>query len=113
MSTNNTTSRPPAVEIRAFVERRANALRGFAEVRLPSGMILHDVGIYIDSGRAWASPPAKPMLDRSGTVMRDDRGKVRYVPIITFATKELRDKLSASIIEAIRLSHPDALVPSE
>jgi hypothetical protein len=51
----------------AFVPRRQNTLQGFAEVRLPSGMIIRDIGIYIDGARAWASPPSKPMLDKTAS----------------------------------------------
>jgi hypothetical protein len=91
----------------------ANTLAGFAEVRLPSGMILHDVGIHIAGASAWASLPGKPMLDRNGVVLRDDRGKIKYSRVITFANKELRDRFSEAIIEAIRLAYPDVLVPTE
>jgi hypothetical protein len=100
-------------EILAFVPRRQNSLQGFAEVRLPSGMILHDVSVHIDGARAWAMPASKAMLDKNGLALRDDRGKVRYSPVITIASKELRDRFSEAIIEAIRLSHPDVLTPSE
>jgi hypothetical protein len=101
-----------AVEILEFVPRRANSLQGFAQVRLPSGMVLHDVGIYINGARAWASPPSKPMIGRDGVAMRDDKGKIRYVALITFATKDRRDRFSEAIIEAMRIAHPDALVPA-
>jgi hypothetical protein len=101
-----------AVEILDFVPRRANALQGFAQVKLHSGMIISDVGIYIDGARAWASPPSKPMIDRNGVAMRDDKGKIRYVALITFATKERRDRFSEAIIEAMRIAHPDVLVPA-
>jgi hypothetical protein len=65
-------------EILAFAPRRSNIQQGFAEVRLPSGMIMRDIGIYIDGARAWASPPSKPMLDKNGVALRDDRGKIKY-----------------------------------
>ena len=95
--------------IKSFVAVRRNSLRGFAEVQLPSGMIMSDVGIYVTEGRPWASPPSKPMLDRNGSVVRDDAGKVRYSPIITFASKELRDRFSAAIIAAMTIAHPGEL----
>jgi hypothetical protein len=107
MSAPSTTAREFIVE--EFVARHANALRGFAKVVLPSGMVLHDVGIYVDSGRAWALPSSKARLSRDGTALKDDAGKIQYSPVVGFASKELRDKFSNAVIEAVRLAHPDAL----
>lgn len=93
--------------------RSTSSLRAFAKISLPSGITVADVAIHVANGRAWASPPSKPMLDRGGAALRDDTGKIRYSPIIGFTSKELRDRFSAGVIEAVRLGHPDVLVPSE
>ncbi|MGD0107539.1 MAG: hypothetical protein ABSC06_26395, partial [Rhodopila sp.] len=85
------------------------SLRGFARVALPSGMILHDVAIHIAGTTAWASPSSKAMLGRDGATMRDSSGKVRYVPVVSFASKETRDRFSMGVIEALRLAYPDVL----
>lgn len=95
--------------IKSFVAIRKNSLRGFATVQLPSGMIVADVAVLVTEGRPWASPPSKPMLDRDGSVLRDDAGKVRYAPIISFASKEIRDRFSAAIIDAMTIAHPGEL----
>jgi hypothetical protein len=93
-----------------FSERRANTLRGFAKVGMPSGMVVHEYAIHVANGRAWASPPARPMMDRSGVAMRDDAGKIRYSPpLISFTSKEIRDRFSDAVIEAMRIQFPDAL----
>jgi hypothetical protein len=99
-----------ALIVKSFSPIRKNTLRGFATVQLPSGMIVADIGIHTDSGRVWASPPSKAMLNRDGATIRDDAGKVRYSPIITFASKELRDRFSAAIVDAIETAHPGVLV---
>ena len=88
---------------------RKGALRGFASVSMPSGMILREVSILQSNGRPWASPPSKPMLDRDGRAMVDDAGKRRYSAIIEFASKETRDRWSAAVIVALREAHPEAL----
>ena len=85
------------------------ALRGFCTVSMPSGMTVHEVSIMQSHGRAWASPPSKPMLDRDGRAMVDDAGKRRYAPIIEFATKDIRDRWSDAIIAALLAEHPGAL----
>ncbi len=84
-----------------------NSLLGFAKVALPSGMIIADVTILIGERGPWASPPTKPMIGRDGTAMKDRNGKPRFQPIIEFTSKEIRDRFSNAVIEALRTSHPE------
>jgi hypothetical protein len=99
-----------AAVVEEFRALRQNSLRGFAKIRLPSGMILHDVAIHAGGDdKLWASPPSKAMLDREGHVLRDADGKVRYAPIIAFTTKEHRDRFSALVVDAVRETNPEAL----
>ena len=90
-------------------EMRRNALLGFAKVEFPSGLILHDVTVLRGQGGPWASPPSKPMVGREGTVMKDETGKTRYVPIIEFASKEARNRWSDEVIAALRAGRPEVL----
>lgn len=98
-----------AVIVESFAEVRKNTLRGFAKVVMPSGMTITDVSIHVQGDAAWATPPSKAMLNRDGDTMRDDTGKVRYTPIISFRSKELRNRFSSAVIEAMRQSNPEAL----
>lgn len=96
-----------AIKVLDWRELHKGALLGFAKVQLPSGMILSDVTILAGSSGPWASPPSKPMIGRDGAVMKDDKGKVRYSPIIEFASKEIRDKWSGAVIDAMRAARPE------
>lgn len=87
-------------------EMRRNPLLGFAKVELPSGMVVSDVTILSGERGPWASPPSKPMLNRDGAAMRDGNGKIKYSPIIEFASREVRSKWSDAVIEAMRAAHP-------
>ena len=109
----NSSLKPPIVSavIEEFPSVTRNSLRGFARVRLPSGLILHDTAIHERDGKACASPASKPMLSRDGTVVRDAAGKTQYVPIISFAPREIRDRFSSAVIEAMRSAHPEAFEP--
>lgn len=86
-----------------------HTLRGFCRVRMPSGMIIAEVAIHVRDGHAWVSPPSKPMLNRAGQQMKDSAGKLLWSPIITFASRELRDRFSDSVLAALHTSHPEAL----
>lgn len=95
------------MKILDFRPLRKNSLRGFAKIEFPSGLILTDVTILTGERGPWASPPSKPMVGRDGTVMKDDNGRARYVPIVEFTTKAVRDRWSAAVIEAMREAHPE------
>jgi hypothetical protein len=95
--------------VREWRPLRKNSLVGFAKVELPSGMILADVTVLAGANGPWASPPSKPMIGSDGVVMKDASGKVRYSPIIEFTSKEIRNRFSAAVIEAVREAHPEAL----
>ncbi len=100
---------PAAITIEEFTPITRNTLRGFCKVSLPSGMILSDVSVHVSGETAWASPASKPVLDRNGVATRDTAGKIRYVPVVSFARRDLRDRFSNAVIEALRASHPEAL----
>lgn len=98
-----------AIIIEEFKPRRSGALRGHCRVQLRSGMILEDVSIFRgDDGRCWIGMPAKPMIDRDGSVIRDERGKVKYLSMINFNTRATRDNLSDQIIAAVAAKFPEA-----
>jgi hypothetical protein len=82
------------------------SLRGFAKVQFPSGTILLDVRLMYTRDW-WVAPPSRPMIGRDGTVLRDANGKIRYSEIIEFASKEIRNRWSAAIVDALRTAHPE------
>jgi DNA-binding cell septation regulator SpoVG len=106
MTDQNT--QPTAARIIEWRPLRKNSLLGFARVGFPSGMVISDVTILSGDRGPWASPPSKPMLDRDGVAMKDQRGKIRYSPLIEFTSKEIRDRWSDTVIEALRSAHPEA-----
>ena len=87
---------------------RKGSLRGFVTISMPSGMIVHEVSIMQSNGRAWASPPSKPMI-KDGKTLVDDNGKTKYVPLIEFISKSVRDRWSSAVIAALLAKHPEAL----
>jgi hypothetical protein len=93
--------------IEKFKAVSRNSLRGFARVRMPSGMIFHDVTVHEKEGARWASPASKPVIGRDGTNVTRD-GKLAYQSVVSFATKEARDKFSAAVVAAIEDTHPGA-----
>lgn len=112
MSTTATTATIILIEDFRTV-RSSSSLKGFCTkiTLLKIGMNLHDVGIYVDGDRAWALPSSKAQIDRNGAALREATGKIKYAPVISFTSKELRDRFSASVIEALRQQFPGALEP--
>jgi hypothetical protein len=78
-----------------------NSLRGFATVELPSGLVITDVSLHSSHGKCWASLPARPQVERDGTVRRDPDGKIAYSPILKWRDRELADGFSAAVVAAV------------
>jgi hypothetical protein len=49
------------------------------------------------------------MLNRDGQQMTDQNGKLMWLPIISFTSREVRDRLNTAILDALHQSHPEAL----
>ena len=97
-----------AVAIEDWRPLAKNTLRGFARVRLPSGMVLHDTAVHVREGKAWVSPAGRPAVGRDGTQMVGKDGKPLFNPTVSFVDKATADKFSAAVIEALHASHPEA-----
>jgi hypothetical protein len=88
------------------------SLRGFATIRVSEmRMTLSDIAVHVHeaSGRAWASPPARPWINKDGEVVRDSAGKIQYAPIVEFDGKPVRDAFSDAVIKAVLAYDPRAL----
>lgn len=93
-----------------FKPLQKNTLRGFCRLLLPEGLILHDVSVHVRDGRAWASPPGKPMLSREGVQMRDAAGKPLFAPVLSFTGKADQAAFSTAVVDALRRTHPEVFV---
>lgn len=80
-------------------------LRGFAKVRLGRALVINDIPVLNSSGKAWASMPGKPLVDRDGQPMRDSRGKARFSPVLEWSDRDSSDRFSAAVVEAIARKH--------
>lgn len=73
-----------------FKEINRNTLIGFAQIEMPSGMIIANCAYHQKNGSAWVS------LMRGG-----EDGRQKYVQIISFRDQAARDKWSAAAVRAI------------
>jgi hypothetical protein len=96
-----------AFTIVEWVTSRSGTLRGFVTVK--SGMIFHNCAVHYKHGAFWVAPGRAAMIDRAGVQQRDAAGKGLWRPVISFATRELRDKFSAAVVEALQEQRPGDL----
>jgi DNA-binding cell septation regulator SpoVG len=94
--------------INQFKKIRKKSLIGFAQVLMPSGIIVHDVMILEGKYGPWARAPGKPRVDKDGQPVFDAKGYQVQDPIVSFKDKETAGAWSNAVIEALKLSHPDA-----
>ena len=103
------TRRPRTLALVAWRPVVKGALRGFAAIELPIGLKIHDVPVLVSNGKAWASLPSKPQLDRHGHQKTAANGKPAYVSIIEWRDRALSAAFSDRVVELVRQAHPDAL----
>lgn len=99
--------KPMPVELISWKSIERNTLRGFAVVRL-GALKISDVAIHRKGDRAWAQLPAKPQISSDGNVRRGDTGKILYVPVIEWATRESSDRFSEAVVAAVEAQNPGA-----
>jgi hypothetical protein len=88
--------------VESFTPMAKNSLIGFATVRVPSGLVFHDVGVHRKNDSAQASPASKPMIDRNRCVMKDGEGRVRYTPVVSFSDKTVRTRWSNAVVATLK-----------
>jgi hypothetical protein len=102
------------VHVEAFKPRVASTLRGFCTITIPELRLrIHNVGVHEKGDARWIGLPAKPQIDRSGCVRKDERGKTLYVPILEFTDKATRDAFSARVIQSLLEFAPSAFSDEE
>jgi hypothetical protein len=86
-----------------------NTLCGFTTVRIEAiGLTIADISVHTKNESRWVSLPSKPLVDRGGMVMRDEAGKIRYVPVLSWRTRQVAEWFSHAVIEALLGAHPGA-----
>lgn len=85
-----------------------NTLLGFAKVQFTSGLIIDEIAVHRSGSRVWAAPPARAWIDNDALV-RDERGRLKYQPLIDFANHGVRASWSRQVITALRDAQPELL----
>jgi DNA-binding cell septation regulator SpoVG len=83
-----------------FTALEKGCLRGFADLTLANGLIIHDAMLMESSGRRWVNLPGKPQLGKDKNPVLKD-GKYTYVQVLSIPDRELRDKFSTAALAAI------------
>ena len=84
-----------------FTPLAKGALRGFCDLALDSGMVIHDCTVMESGGRRWVNLPGKPQLDRNRNLVHDEGGKLAYVPVISIADRARKDAFNTQALAAV------------
>ena len=99
-----------ALKVPKFYKYHKGITRGFADVFSTSwGITIHGVCVFESvDGKRWASPPSKQRLNKDGTPVLAQDGKMIFDPHVSFASAEKRMQWSDAVIDALLEEHPDA-----
>lgn len=91
----------------------SGSLRGFVDVHIPAWRLrLFGCPVHESHGRRWVGLPSRPQIDRDGVAVRDEeKGKVRYFPVIGFDDVEVLHRFSDATVAALEIYNPDAFGP--
>ena len=78
-----------------------NTLRGFVDIRLPSGLMLHDCAYHQKSDSRWLSLPGRPVLDNEGRQRIGENGKKIYAPSVSIPDSTRRETFQAQVLLAV------------
>jgi hypothetical protein len=84
-----------------WVPRQSNTLRGFCNLRLPSGLVLRDCSVHQQGDRRWVGLPGKPQIDSEGRHRTDAAGKRLYVPTVEIPDPARRERFQAAALAAV------------
>ena len=96
------------VTCESFYPLIRNTLRGFAEISIAEmRLTIRDVAVHEKGESRWAALPAKPQI-KDGALVKDVTGKVQYVHILDFDSREMRDAFSRAVMQAVLERAPEA-----
>lgn len=97
------TAQDSRIQVISFKPLAKRALLGFADLALPSGMVLRDCTVMQANGKTWVNAPSKPQLDNDGKQRVDQStGKKMYAPVVEFADKRARDRFNEQALAALQ-----------
>jgi hypothetical protein len=74
---------------------------GVADAVLGKSLEIFSILIMQSGDSVWCSFPGKPQIGADGKVMKDDRGKVKYTPVLKWADRVLADRFKDALLEGI------------
>jgi hypothetical protein len=79
-----------------------SSLVGRCTISFPGGWVVSGIPIFRDrNGGLSAGTPSIPLLDASGTPLLDANSKRRYSAIVTFETKDARQRWNDAVLGAL------------
>jgi hypothetical protein len=102
----------PGMRLEKWTPHRKNALRGFADVRLPNGLVIYSCPVLFSRGQAWATFPGKPQIGRDGLPIKID-GKPQYAKVIEWRDRTTADRFSERVVELVRKRDPSAFAEDD
>jgi hypothetical protein len=92
----------------------AGTLCGFADIELPSGMIINGCKLMVGPrGKYWIALPAIKQLDAHGNPLLDANNKPRWAAVVEFRDRAAANRFRDLVLEALRRQHPTAFDGAE
>ena len=89
------------VTVTSFRPVRRGTLVGFCAIYISElRLTVYDIAVHQHAGGAhWAQLPARPMVDRDGTIHRTSDGRIQYAQLLHF-DREVNEAFSKAVVAA-------------
>lgn len=89
---------PPAsskrqAEVIKWRAHTKNTLRGFISLKLPSGLVIHDMTLHEKEGRRWVGLPSRSY--------QDNDGETQWIPVVECPDRSDRDRFNELALAAL------------
>jgi DNA-binding cell septation regulator SpoVG len=79
-----------------------SSLRGFFTLRLPSGLVIHDLSLHEREGSRWVQLPGKPLIGRDGRQLTTPKtGRLAWDVVVEIPDSKTRAKFQDEALRAI------------
>jgi hypothetical protein len=89
------------LRVQAWKLINKGALLGLATVEA-SLLTIFDCPVLTSHGKIWVALPGRPQIDAEGRHQIGPDGKKAHVPAMKWRSKEIGDRFSTAVIEALR-----------
>ncbi len=110
MATAADLAEPLLIELLKWTPKaNAGPLLGVVDVLVEGALIVHDIAVTRVGNQLWCPLPARPMINGSNHIVRDNLYQPVWEPVMSWSTRAEHDAFSAAVVDQLKAKYPRAI----